>query len=81
MMNDQRTSYRWQDHVITPRRATLNLLATVLILAVVGAAGFAGHDPTPVAHAPSATEQASSLAQSVKLPASFHHRTGIFKGC
>jgi hypothetical protein len=81
MMNDQRTSYRWQDHVITPRRATLNLLATVLIVAAVAAAGFAGHDPAPAAHVRIATEKASSLAQSVKLPASFHHRTGTLRGC
>lgn len=81
MMNDQRTSYRWQDHVITPRRAALNLLATALILAVVGAAGFAGHDPTPVAHAPIATEQASSLAQMVKRPVLSHLRTWALKHC
>lgn len=79
MMNDQRTSYRWQDHVITPRRATLNLVATVLIIAVVGAAGFTGHDPAPAAHVRIVTEQASSLAQSVKRPASFHHKIGA--GC
>ncbi len=81
MMNDQRSSYRWQDHVITPRRATLNLLATVLIVAMVGAAGFAGHDPAPAVHVRIATEQASSLAQSVKRPASFHPRAGALKGC
>ena len=87
MLNDQRTSYRWQDHVIAPQRAALNLLATVLIVAVVGAAGFAaGHDPAPVvAHAPIqapiATEQASSLAQIVKRPASQHARFERFGGC
>lgn len=72
MLNDQRTSYRWQDHVITPRRATLNLLATALIIAAVSAAGFARHAPVPVAHARITTEQTPSLAQSVKHPGSPH---------
>jgi hypothetical protein len=86
MMNDQRTSYRWQDHVVTPRRAALNLLATAVIVALVGAAGFAGHDPAPAAHVRIATEQASSLAQSVKRPALLHPSpshpgTGALNGC
>jgi hypothetical protein len=81
MMNDPETSYRWQDHVITPRRAAHNLVATALIVAAVGAAGFAGHDPAPVAHAPIATEQASSLAQIVKRPVPSHLRTWALKGC
>ena len=82
MMNDQRTSYRWQDHVITPRRATLNLLATVLIVTVVGMAGFAaGHDPTPAAPVRIATEQAPSLAQSVKPPVLSRLRAWGLKGC
>lgn len=81
MMNDQRTSYRWQDHVITPRRAALNLLATVLIVAVVGAAGFAAPDPSPIAHAPIATEKTSSLAQAVKRVVPAHFRTWVLKRC
>ena len=81
MMNDPETSYRWQDHVITPRRAALNFLATALIVAVVGAAGFAGHDPAPVAHAQVATEQASSLAQMVKRPVLSHFKTWALRGC
>lgn len=72
MLNDQRPSYRWQDHVITPRRATLNLLATALIVVVVSAAGFARHAPAPAAHARVTTEQTPSLAQSVKRPVSLH---------
>lgn len=72
MLNDQRPSYRWQDHVITPRRATLNLLATALIVVVVGTAGFARHAPAPAAHARVTTEQTPSLAQSVKRPVSPH---------
>ena len=81
MLNDQRTSYRWQDHVITPRRATLNLLATALIIAAVSAAGFAGHASAPVAHARMTTEQTPSLAQSAKRPVSSHPRTAMLKGC
>jgi hypothetical protein len=82
MLNDQHTSYHWQDHVITPRRATLNLLATVPIVAVLGLAGFAtGHDPTPVAHPPITTEQASSPAEIVKRPAPLRPRSEALKGC
>jgi hypothetical protein len=82
MMNDQRPSYRWQDHVITPRRASLNLLATALIVAVLGVAGLAaGHHPTAIAHSPIATEQASSLPQIVKRPASSHLGMPSLKGC
>jgi hypothetical protein len=72
MLNDHRQSYHWQDHVITPRRATLNLLATALIVVVVSAAGFARHAPAPAAHARITTEQTPSLAQSVKPPVSPH---------
>ena len=81
MLNDQRSSYRWQDHVITPRRAILNLLATAMIVAAVGAAGFAGHAPAPVAHAGITTEQTPSLAQSVKRPVSPHPRSELLRGC
>ena len=75
MLNDQRPSYRWQDHVITPRRVPLNLLATALIVVVVSSAGFARHAPAPVAHARITTEQTPSLAQSVKRPVSSHPRS------
>jgi len=81
MLNDQRTSYRWQDHVITPRRATLNLLATALIVAAVSAAGFAGHAPVPVAHARITMEQTPSLAQSAKRLVPPHARSEAPKGC
>ena len=81
MLNDQHSSYRWQDHVITSRRATLNLLATmVLIVAAVGAAGFA-EPPAPVAHAWTTTEQTPSLALSVKRPVSPHARSEAPGGC
>jgi len=81
MLNDQRTSYRWQDHVIAPQRTALNLLATVLIAAVVGIAGLATRDPPAVAHAPVLSERTPSLAQSVKRPAAQHHGAERFDGC
>jgi len=81
MLNDQRTSYRWQDHVITPRRATLNLLATALIVAVLGVAGFASHARAPVAHARITTGQPPSLAQIVKRPAPQHPGSERLHGC
>ena len=84
MMNDERSSYRWQDHVMAPQRTALNLLATVLIVAVVGTASVVAghHDPAPVTHTRIATEQASSLAQSVKRPVSLtHSRMWMLNGC
>jgi hypothetical protein len=65
MMNDDLTPYRWQDHVITPQRSAANLVATVLIMIVIGGAVvFGAPDPTrapsgPVAHA---TEREPCLA-------------------
>ena len=82
MLNDPKTSYRWQDHVITPRRATLNLLATaLLIVAAVAATGFASRDPAPVVHASITTERTPSLAQSVKHSTSRHPGSGWLGGC
>ena len=67
MLNDDPTPYRWQDHVIAPRRATLNLMATALIVAGVGAAALlGGRGPDTTAHVAIATEQTPPLAQSVK---------------
>ena len=31
-MNDDRISYHWQDHVISPQRAAANLMATALVV-------------------------------------------------
>jgi hypothetical protein len=82
MLNDQRPSYRWQDHVITPRRATLNLAATVLIVAVLAAAGFeAGHASAPVAHARIMPEQTPSLAGIAKHPTPQHPGSERLHGC
>ena len=81
MLNDQRTLYRWEDHVIAPRRTAFNLLATVLIAAVVSVAGLAYRDPPAVAHAPALSERTPSLAESVKRPAAQHHGSERFDGC
>jgi hypothetical protein len=58
--------YRWQDHVVTPRRAAVSLMATVLIVLLVGAAAMlAGPSRAPVAHAVAAgdTPSPSQLAR------------------
>ena len=84
MMNDRDLSYRWQDHVITPKRAALNLLATVLIVAAVSAAGLqAGRDPDPslATSVAAATERTPSLAHLVRRHASPHARTNTLRGC
>jgi hypothetical protein len=55
MMNDDLTPYRWQDYVITPQRSAANLVATVLIMIVVGgAAVFGAPDPAPTPSGPAA---------------------------
>jgi hypothetical protein len=35
-MNDDLTPYRWQDHVITPQHGRASLIATALVMIVVG---------------------------------------------
>jgi|SoiMethySBSTD1v2_1073268.scaffolds.fasta_scaffold2714802_2 hypothetical protein len=61
--------YRWHDHVITPRRATLNLMATVPIALAVGAVAlFGSRGLAPASHLAIATEHTPSLAQMVKRP-------------
>jgi len=74
-MKDDLTPYRWEDHVVTPRRAAANLVASVLIMVV---AVFAGPDRTdmpsgsvasPVAApVPRATERAPCLALIARPP-------------
>jgi hypothetical protein len=66
--------YRWQDHVITPRRAAANLMVTAALLLAFGSAlAFACvHGPTnppdlPVAHA-AVSEGTPPLCQLVKRP-------------
>jgi hypothetical protein len=54
MMNDDLTPYRWQDYVITPQRSAANLLATVLVMILVGGAVVLGAPDDP-ARAPSGT--------------------------
>jgi len=82
MLNDDPTPYRWQDHVITPRRAALNLIATALIVAVVAIAGLlVGPGPDTPPHVAAATEQTPPLPQLVKRPASMHAPPAVLKRC
>jgi hypothetical protein len=73
MLSDS-APYRWQDHVITPRRAAANLMVTAALLLAFGSAlAFACvHGPTnppdlPVAHA-AVSEGTPPLCQLVKRP-------------
>jgi hypothetical protein len=66
--------YRWQDHVITPRRAAANLMATAALLLAFGSAlafasvhGTADPPDRPVAHA-ATSEGTPPLCQLVKRP-------------
>jgi hypothetical protein len=84
MLNDDLAPYRWQDHVVTSRRASLNLMATVLIVAMVATAGLfdldaSGVDPAP--HVAAATEQTPSLTQSAKRPGTTAPRPEARGGC
>jgi hypothetical protein len=76
MMHDHRLPYRWQDHVITPRRAAMNLVASALMVATIGAAILhARHDhknPAQLAAVPFRTEYTPSLAHLAKRPALSH---------
>jgi hypothetical protein len=80
MLHHDRTPYRWQDHMVTPRRATLNLIATALIVALVGTAGlFGGRSPDTPTHVAIATERPPSLAQLVKR--SLHSLPAVLRRC
>jgi len=62
--------YRWQDHVVTPRRAAANLIATLVILAVGATLTLActgNPTPTPpvIAHI-AAAKHAQPLATLVR---------------
>ena len=82
MLHHDRTPYRWQDHVVTPRQATLNLIATALIVVVVGTAGlFSAGSPSITARVAHATERLPSLAHVVKRPASAHPKPSALPGC
>ena len=82
MLTHDRTPYRWQDHVVTPRRATLNLIATALIVAVAGSAALlGGRGPDIVTSVAAATDRPSSLAQIVKRTMSLHLKPDRLHGC
>jgi hypothetical protein len=65
--------YRWQDFVISPRRAAADLIGSALVLALLAGAALAGGGPqrdhsdhaTTVKTA-SMAEQAPTLAKSAK---------------
>ena len=61
--------YRWQDHVVTPGRAAAGLVATVLVVLIVGAAAILAYSPPgPAAHAVAARRM-PSLSQQARQPA------------
>jgi hypothetical protein len=73
MMNDDRSPYRWQDHVVSPQRAATNLMATVLIVLALSAGALftvaCTADPPPPTVAHIATERTPPLSQLAKRPA------------
>lgn len=73
MLNDDRTPYRWQDHVITPGRAATNLMATLVVLVVGAALTLACTGATDPPHPPPAhvavSERTPPLSQLAKRPA------------
>ena len=78
-MNDDRIPYRWQDHVVTPQRAEPSMIATALIVLVLGAAVLfavvgeaAPPPPPPPAGVHVATERTLPLSQLAKRPARLH---------
>ena len=79
--------YRWQDHVISPRRAAGNLMATAAVVLVFGGAlAFAcvrgptadPTDPPSVAHA-AVTESTPPLCQLVKRPGEPPHLPNLHR--
>jgi hypothetical protein len=76
MLHHDRTPYRWQDHVITPRHTLANLVASALVLAVMGGAALAEHHPPP-AIAAQATQSAPT--QTAKRP--LHFLPHVMGGC
>jgi|HubBroStandDraft_5_1064220.scaffolds.fasta_scaffold526937_2 hypothetical protein len=75
MPNVASSSYRWQDHVITPGRAAANLVATLVVL-TLGAGlmvATAGASPSQPSHPHVAVSECTpSLAQLAKRPARPH---------
>jgi hypothetical protein len=69
MLHHDPNPYRWQDHVITPRRAAANLMATVLIVLAVTAAAMLADPPHPATAHTVAANRMPSLSQHTKQPA------------
>jgi hypothetical protein len=71
-LDPYRRPYRWQDHVVTPRRAAASLMATLFVVLVVGAAAALAYSPRgPAAHAVAAARM-PSLSQQARQPAPPH---------
>jgi hypothetical protein len=83
MLTDASLPYRWQDHVITPKRAASSLKATALIVAVIVIAAdlFGAHAAEPPTHAARATEQTPPLAHLAKPVVSPNPRSASLDGC
>jgi hypothetical protein len=75
MPNVASSSYRWQDHVISPGRAAASLIAT-LVVVTLGAGlmvATAGAEPAQPSRAHVAISECTpSLAQLAKRPARPH---------
>ena len=67
--------YRWQDHVISPRRAAANLMATAAVVLTFGGAlafacvrGPTADPPDPQVARAAVSERTPPLCQLVKRP-------------
>lgn len=74
-MKDDLTPYRWQDYVITPQRSAANLVASAVVMIIVGGAVvFGGADPMQTPSGPVAavatppTEREPCLALIARPP-------------
>jgi len=80
MLQDDPTPYRWQDHIITPWRAVVDLVATALIVLVVATAAVVGsRDPDIATSVAAATEH--TPVHSREPPASRRPIPASLSGC
>ena len=76
VMHGRLFPYDWRDHVVTPQLAATSLMATALIVLVIGAVVMfaiihpTAAQPPPAAHV--STEQTPPLAQLAKRPVRPH---------